>query len=120
MGYEIEISCALGKMASVKKNIIAKALRCNCEYHYEQYDIQGRRKQIYRKRHIMTFIFPDEDIPMQIFIRYIKALQDVYIECIATDSGSFEILYASPKYLSLMEKDKAKEYRENHKSLINV
>ena len=116
MGYEIEISCALGKISSVKKNIIAKALRCNCEYHYDQYDLQGRRKQIYRMQHIMTFIFPDEGLPMQAFIRYIKALQDVYIECIATDSGSFEILYASPKYLSIMEKSKAKEYREKFKS----
>ena len=100
----------------MKGNIIAKAYRCNCEYHYDQYELEGRRRQIYRKYHIMTFIFPEDGAALQSFIRYIKAIQGVYIECISTDSGAFEILYASPKYLSLMNKDKAKAYREKVKS----
>ena len=116
MGYEIEISCALKNASYVKQNIIAKAERCKCEYHYDQYELEGRRRQIYRMHYIMSFIFPEDGIPMQAFIRYIKAIQGVYIECISTDSGAFEILYASPKYLSLMNKDKAKAYREKIKS----
>jgi len=116
MGYEIEISCPLANASNMKRNIIAKALRCKCEYHYDQYELEGRRKQIYRMHYIMSFVFPEDCISLQAFIRYIKTLQGVYIECITSDSGSFEILYASSKYLSLMDKTKAREYRAKIKS----
>ena len=118
MGYEIEISCTLNQSSRVKQDIINKALYCKCEYHYDQYELQGRRKQIYRMHYIMTFIFPEDGLPMQAFIRYIKARKGIYIECISTDIGKCEILFASPKYLTLMNKEKAKEYRDKSKSLL--
>ena len=115
MGYDIEISSAVNVPSMMKGNIIAKAYRCNCEYHYEQYELEGRRRQIYRKYHIMTFIFPEDGAALQSFIRYIKASKGFHIECISTDIGSFELLYASPKYLSSMDKTKAREYRDKFK-----
>ena len=116
MGYEIEISCSVGLAGDVKDSIIAKAKRCKCEYHYEQYELEGRRRQIYRMQYIISFIFPEDCVQLQTFIRYIKALRNVHIECIVMDSGAYEIIYASPKYLSLMSKEKAKEYRLKIKS----
>ena len=118
MGYEIQISCALNQTSNVKQNIINKALLCKCEYYYDQYEMQGRRKQIYRMHYIMTFIFPEDGLPMQAFIRYIKAAPCIYLECISTDTGKFEILYASAKYLSLMDKQKAAEYKAKLKSRV--
>ena len=116
MGYEIELSCGLNSPSSVKDAVIAKAYNCDCEYHYNQYELKGRRRQIYRIHHIMSFIFPETaERQMQAFIRYIKSHRGVYIECISVDSGNCEILYASSKYLSLMDKAKAKEYREKIK-----
>ena len=115
MGYDIEISCGINAPGMMKENIIAKAYRCSCEYHYGQYELEGRRRQIYRKRYILTFVFPEDGSVLQSFIRYIKAHRGVHIECISTDVGSFELLYASSKYLSLMDKEKAREYREKIK-----
>ena len=63
MGYEIEISCALKNASYVKQNIIAKAEHCKCEYHYGQYELEGRRKQIYRMHYIMSFVFSEDGIP---------------------------------------------------------
>jgi len=116
MGYEIEISSSLNAPSMMKDKVIAKAYRCNCEYHYNQYELEGRRRQIYRKHHIMTFIFPEDGAALQSFIRYIKSQKGLHIECISTDVGSFELLYASPKYLSSMDKAKAREYRDKIKS----
>ena len=115
MGYEIEISSALNAPSMMKGKVIAKAYRCNCEYHYDQYELEGRRGQIYRKHHIITFIFPEDGPALQSFIRYIKAHKGIHIECISTNVGSFELLYASPKYLSSMDKEKAREYRDKIK-----
>ena len=33
MGYEIEISSSLNAPSMMKDKVIAKAYRCNCEYH---------------------------------------------------------------------------------------
>ena len=116
MGYEIELSYDLGITSSVRDIIIKKAYRCSCEFHYIQYELEGRRRQIYKKRAIITFIFSKDGLPMQSFIRYIKNIKAVYIECISTDTGSFEIIYASPKYLSIMNKDQAQKYKEKKKN----
>ena len=123
MGYEIEISCSLRIPSFQKSAIIEKAKYWGCELNYTKYELEGRRRQIYDKRCIMTFVFPEaifhqyttqslRDLFAHPFIRYIRARRGIYIECISTESGGFELLYASSKYLSMMSKAKAKEYRE--------
>jgi len=114
MGYEIELSFDLSLENVVKHKLVWKANLCLCEYNYLQYDLEGRRKQIYRKNCVMTFIFPEEGLPMQRFIRYAKAMRGVSIECMATSEG--EILFASSRYLSMMPKHKAQEYRKKRKA----
>lgn len=126
MGYEIEVACGLQIPSFQKSAVIEKAKHWGCEMHYTQYELEGRRQQIYKKKCIMTFIFPDSAFQQYLtegqkielthpFVQYIRSRRGIYIECISTDSGAFEILYASPKYLSIMEKAKAKEYREKIK-----
>ena len=126
MGYQIEISCGLQIPSFQKSAIIAKATQWGCELHYSQYELEGRRRQIYHQKCIMTFVFPDSDfqkyktehLKAEIahpFVRYIKARRGIYIECISTDSGSFEILYASPRYQAIMDKAQAKDYRKKIK-----
>ena len=119
MGYEIEISCKLQIPSFQKVAIIEKAKNWGSELHYTQYDLEGRRKQIYNKRCIMTFIFPTHELQYSDhpFVQYIKARRGVYIESISTDNGGFELLYASPRYLTTMDKAKAKEYRDKLKQL---
>ncbi len=114
MGYEIELSFDISLENVVKHKLVWKANLCLCEYNYLQYDLEGRRKQIYKKNCIMTFIFPEEGLPMQRFIRYAKAMRGVNIECMATSEG--EILFASSRYLSMMPKHKAQEYRKKRKA----
>ena len=126
MGYQVEISCGLQIPSFQKSAIIEKAKLWGSELHYSQYELEGRRRQIYHQRCIMTFVFPEtdfeqyatEDLSAKVthpFVRYIKARRGIYIECISTDSGSCEILYASPKYQSMMDKAQAEAYRNKHK-----
>ena len=48
MGYEIELSFDLSLENVVKHKLVWKANLCLCENHWLQYDLQGRRKQIFR------------------------------------------------------------------------
>ena len=49
------------------------------------------------------------------FIKYVKNDRNVYIVT-AIEDFSYKILYASKRYLNIMEKGKAKEYNENKKN----
>ena len=109
MGYEIELSFDLSLENVVKHKLVWKANLCLCEYNYLQYDLEGTRKQIYKKNCIMTFIFPEYGVPMQRFSRDANAMRGVSIECMSTSEG--EILFASSRYLSMMPKHQAQEYR---------
>lgn len=122
MGYQIEISCNLQIPSFQKKAIIEKAKQWDCELHYSQYELEGRRRQIYYKKCIMTFVFPETAFEQYSnetqgaetthpFVRYIRARRGIYIECISTDCGPCKILYASSKYQSTMDKTQAQAYR---------
>ena len=94
MGYQIEISCGLQIPSFQKTAIIEKAKFWNCELHYTQYELEGRRRQIYHQKCVMTFVFPETDFEQHAtqdlsaevthpFVRYIRARRGIYIECIS-------------------------------------
>jgi hypothetical protein len=49
----------------------------------------------------------------------LKKRKYVYIESIGFDNCKFTLLYASKKYLNMMDKYKAKEYLSSRKNIIN-
>ena len=65
----------------------------------------------------MSFLFGDNEELVADFIRDAKKLKIVNIESVGYDNCVFKLMYASRKYLNIMDKFKAKEYlqkkREN-------
>ena len=66
----------------------------------------------------MTFIFEENEELVANFVRYIKRnhRHSVRIESLFFENCIYEIMYASTKYLNMMDKGKAKDYLEKRKS----
>jgi hypothetical protein len=75
----------------------------------------GKNRTIFRNHYVMTYLFEDEN-EIAKFIKQIKLMKHIYIESISYDNCVFKMMYASKKYLNIMEKGKAKEYLENKKN----
>ena len=87
-------------------------------FSYNNYEIMGKNRRIFRNHYVMTFVFEEDDNNVALFIRKIKKNKNIKIESISYDNCIFKLMYASKKYLNIMEKCKAKEYLEqkrNHK-----
>lgn len=120
MGFFIEISFDIIKsnnFIDLKKNIIELADKNKKEFFYVNHEIMGKNRRIYRNHYVMSFLFGDNEELLADFVRNIKKLKIVNIESIGYDNCVFKLMYASRRYLNIMDKFKAKEYlqkkREN-------
>lgn len=120
MGFFIEISFDVIKsnnFIDLKKNIIELADKSKKEFFYVNHEIMGKNRRIYRNHYVMSFLFGDNEELVADFIRDVKKLKIVNIESVGYDNCVFKLMYASRKYLNIMDKFKAKEYlqkkREN-------
>jgi hypothetical protein len=112
MGFFIELSFALlnTNFTDVKNKIIDKSIELRSDFYYQH--IEYSNKNTYQ---IMSFSFPEHDEIFIEFVYFIKKIPHVFIETAGIDDLQFKQLYASKKYLRLMENDKAKEYLNNKK-----
>ena len=104
MGYLIELSFSLKKISNfekVKSEIVVNAKKNNCTFYFEDFDFCKSFNCVY------NFTFPDNENFLISFIRYINSINKIKIDMIGYDD---KVVYASKKYLNLMNKDKAKEY----------
>ena len=118
MGYFIETSFNIiktSKFLKVKETIVNLAKNHNIEFSYNNYEIMGKNRVIYRNHYVMSFLFNDDEKNITGFIRGIKNMKNINIECIGYDNCIFKLMYASKKYLNIMEKCKAIEYLQKRK-----
>ena len=120
MVYQIEVSVNLNKVTNlteIKNMLLSKAEECKLEDFYTMFEHIGKNRQIYRNHCVLVFLFIENDELLADFIRYTKNIKYVSIECVGLDKGKFELIYASKKYLNMMEKEFAQKYlvkkREN-------
>ena len=120
MVYQIEVSVNLNKVTNlteIKSMLLNKAEECKLEDFYIIYEHIGKNRQIYRNHCVIVFLFIENDELLADFIRYSKNIKYTSIECVGLDKGKFELIYASKKYLNMMEKEFAQKYlvkkREN-------
>jgi len=120
MVYQIEVSVNLNKVTNlteIKSMLLNKAEECKLEDFYTIYEHIGKNRQIYRNHCVLVFLFIENDELLADFIRYSKNIKYTSIECVGLDKGKFELIYASKKYLNMMEKEFAQKYlvkkREN-------
>jgi len=116
MGYLIELSFNIKSNFTHQKEIIVKiAEKYNTVFSYNNHEIMGNRT-IFRNHYVMTYLFEDNESEVASFIKQIKLMKNINIESISYDNCVLKMMYASKKYLNIMEKDKAKEYLENKRN----
>jgi len=118
MGYLIELSVHLDKMVNltqIKNCLFKKARECKVENYYSNYEFMGKDRHIERNHCILTFKFEDNEELVAEFITFIKKKSHINIESLGYDDHIYKLMYASKKYLKLMEIFQAKKYLEARK-----
>ena len=118
MGYLIELSFNINKVSNfiqTKEMILKITEKYNKTFSYNNHEIMGKNRTIFRNHYVMTYLFDDENDIVK-FIKQIKLMKHIYIESISYDNCVFKMMYASKKYLNIMEKGKAKEYLEKKRN----
>lgn len=113
MTYRIEISINLKKiknLTEIKNTLLEKAEKCKLKSYYTIYEHMGKNRQVFRNHCILTFFFEEHDELLAEFINYTKNIKNVSIESVGLDIIKFKLMYASKKYLNLMEKEYAQNY----------
>ena len=128
MGYQIEIAFDMrivGSMTELYEDFVRKAEKNNCEMYYMNYEMNEGRTTT-RNHSVMTFIFPPEKEYIVNFIRFAREFRDARIESISSGDIKCTLMYASSKYLSMMDTHYVKKYKKErhllskkHKSIIN-
>ncbi len=107
MGFFLELSFSLlnTDLTGIKKKIMDKSVELRCDFSYQH--IEYTKSKTYQ---IMSFSFPDHEEIFIEFIYFVKKIPHVFIETAGIDDIKFVQLFASKRYLSLMNNDKAREY----------
>ena len=119
MGFLIELSFNINKVSNfiqTKEMILKIAEKYNKTFSYNNHEIMGKNRTIFRNHYVMTYLFEDNENEIAKFIKKIKLMKHIHIESISYDNCVLKMMYASKKYLNIMEKGKAKEYLEKKKN----
>ena len=117
MGYAVELSFNVMKTAGIttRQDVITSiADRYNSTCSYSSFEAEGIGGKVYRSDSLHVVIFDDESY--QDMIRFVKEIRQnkfAYIECIYRDDCSCDLLYASPKYLKMLDKPTSLRIRRN-------
>lgn len=119
MVYNIEISFNILKHHSVTKiesDIINLANSYECISYYFISEMENNLRQ--NRNHIIFVVSFDEFNIKNIesFIKEIRKLKNVYIECLYEDDIKCKLIYASQYYLSIIDKDKIIMYNKRKRS----
>ena len=116
MGYNIEVSINMMKhpnVSEIKREITDFALELNCDHYYYLYEVENKNR-IPRNHVVIVVNFDDsETFNCAHFLKTIKKMKNLHIECIYDDEIACNLLYASQYYLTTVEKDKVIKYNKN-------
>jgi len=110
MGYTLEVSFDITKhpdVTSVKRHISDMALDLLCDHYYYYYETDNgdERNKIPRNHCIVAVHFNESEIfQCAEFIKQMKKIRDIYIECIYEDDVTCKMIYASRYYLKNVDK----------------
>ena len=121
MVYQIEISINLSKvknLTEIRNILLQKAYDCKLNNYYIVYEHIGKNRKIYRNHCVLTLLFEEHDELLAEFIKYSKTIKNISIESVGLDDISFKLMYASKKYLNMMEREYVEKYinlKKQHK-----
>ena len=133
MGYTLEVSFDMTKhsdVTSVKRHITDMALDLLCDHYYYYYETDNGDKmmKIPRNHCIVAIHFLESEIfQCREFIKKVKKIPDIYIECIYEDDITCKLIYASTNYLQHVDKGavivynrfkRERSYSDNEKLLL--
>jgi hypothetical protein len=116
MGYTVEVSINMRihtNVSELKRYIADLALDLNCDHYYYLYEMSHSCKVLRNHCIIVVNFHDDETFNCATFLKTLKKMKDMHIECIYDDEIVCNLLYASKYYLSTIEKDKAIKYSKN-------
>ena len=108
MGIAIEVSFKVCGRESWEnylneRKAVAESFDCSTQYYMNE--IEGFRHRINRNECIQVVFFEaDKEENLLRYIKYLRMNKENYIECVYSDDGPCEILFASPKYIKKMDK----------------
>ena len=118
MGYAIELSFNIKKTPNLQnkqKQLSDIASEYNCECDYSSYEVEGNGRKIIRNDLVQVFMFSCFD-DAYAFLGKVRFEKLAYIDCIYNDDISCDLLYASPKYIKLLNKPESLSLRRKLKS----
>jgi hypothetical protein len=132
MGYNVEVAFDIikhGNVSEMKETISSLALDFNCDHYYYQYEMINNAK-MNRNHCIIIVNFEDDQIfNCARFIKTIKKINGLHIECIYEDTLLCKLIYASQYYLKNIDKDKViiynkfkreRGYSDNENMLLDI
>lgn len=119
MAYNIELSLKLRQQSNITStinDIIDESYKYSCNNHYINYEYIYKKKVVIRNCCIISLTFNDDPREISKFIKKIKKNRTINIECVSYEDTVIDLLYASKRYLNIMEKSQMKEYLEKKKN----
>jgi len=114
MGYNIELSINLmkwGNFSELENMVLILADKYGCDNIYEFSEEEGRTK-IPRCHHMMVVTFSKNNFDNLLeFIKQMKKIKQIHIECVYYDETNSKLIYASAYYLKNIDKDVAIKYK---------
>lgn len=115
MGYNVEVAFDMikhGNMSEMKEIISSFALDFECDHYYYQYEMINNAKM--NRNHCIIIVNFDDDQIFNCakFIKTIKKINGLHIECIYEDTLLCKLIYASQYYLKNIDKDKVIIYNK--------
>jgi len=118
MGYAVELSFNISKTPNLQNkqrvmSEIASLFSCECDY--SSYEVEGTGRKITRNDLVQVFMFSNFEDAYR-FLSKVRIEKLAYIDCIYNDDISCDLLYASPKYIKLLNKPDSLILRRKLKS----
>lgn len=116
----LEISFLLYKAVSlnnIQDTIQNTIEKYNIEKYYLDFEIEDKKR--IEQKGVYTVHFEENKLNLLDivkFLRQIKTIPNVYLECVYRDNISCDIIYASKFYLKNMEKCYQQKYRDNKRT----
>ena len=116
MGYIVESSIKLHKCSNyskIKNFILNQSYKKNCDYVYENYELEGKAYSEQKNYCIITTEFDDNKFEdCAAFLRTLRETSEIMVECVYTERGKVQIMFVSSHYKTIMDKNALKEYKK--------
>jgi len=122
MTFHIDISIDLRKAGNVthhRQLVERNAEKNNAIDYYGNYEMWGRGRTVTRNHYVMSYTFPSIEKNILRFIQFVKEETSWQIEMVGFEQGKYELLFASRKYLTLMEAEMVRKYIRQKKHIKN-